>query len=72
MTALIVGAKVFIELAPQDVVARQLRTLRSQQEIAAVDPGSNGSTENVENISNSIIIEGDFETVEGENENQAS
>jgi uncharacterized membrane protein YkvA (DUF1232 family) len=72
LTALIVGAKVFIELAPQDVVARQLRTLRSQQEIAAVDPGSNGSTENVENISNSIIIEGDFETVEGENENQAS
>ena len=72
LTALLVGAKVFIELAPQDVVARHLQSLRPRQEFAPTDSTSNGSERPSEDNSQTIVIEGDFEAVEEEHENQAN
>ncbi len=72
LTALLVGAKIFIELAPQDVVARHLQSLRPRQEFAPPGPTSNGSERPSEENSQTIVIEGDFEAIEEENENQAN
>jgi uncharacterized membrane protein YkvA (DUF1232 family) len=72
LTVLLVGAKVFIELAPQDIVARHLQSLRHRQEFAPMDPASNGSERPSEDNSQTIVIEGDFEAVEEENGNQAN
>jgi uncharacterized membrane protein YkvA (DUF1232 family) len=72
LTALLVGAKVFIELAPQDVVSRQLQSLRYRREIASTESASNGSERTSEEISQRIIIEGDFEPLDEGNENQAN
>ena len=36
LTALIVGAKVFIELSPQDVVNRHIRSMRQQTQVASL------------------------------------
>lgn len=72
LTALLVGAKVFIELAPQDVVARQLQAMRSHKNISSASHSSNGLEIQEEQLDQLIIIEGDFEAVEDEDENQAN
>ena len=70
LTALIVGAKVFIELSPQEVVNRHLRSMR-QQAPAAEDEGSENDQAD-ENFENTIVIEGDFQIVDDEEENRAA
>lgn len=64
LTALLVGAKVFIELAPQEVVARQIQAIRQRSTQATnVDV----ATEKPETFSeDSIIIEGNYQVVEEE------
>jgi len=70
LTALLVGAKVFIELAPQDVVAKHIRAMRqttSSHEVE-VESGARPSTD----AADSIVIEGDFQVVDDENNNRAN
>jgi len=69
ITALIVGAKVFIELSPQDVVNRYLSSIR---QVAASEAGMGGGRgEAADSLEDAIIIEGDFQVVDDENENRA-
>lgn len=69
ITALIVGAKVFIELSPQDVVGRYLSSIR---QLPASDVGNDGGEREAnDSLEDSIVIEGDFHVVEDENENRA-
>ena len=67
LTALLVGAKVFIELAPQDVVSRHIRAMRQSADSKKTDP-DDADDADVE----SIIIEGDFEVADEENKNRAN
>lgn len=62
LTALLVGAKVFIELAPQDVVARHLRTMREDR--ASADDVEDSEAGAEINLEDSIIIDGDFDIVD--------
>ncbi len=62
ITALIVGGKIFIELAPPHVVARYLDAMRRRVDDTEGD-GGNGELAD-ENIAETIIIEGDYEEVE--------
>lgn len=64
LTALLVGAKVFIELAPQDVVARYIQAMRQQ----STPNKKEGEAEEPETVpEDSIIIEGNYQVVEEEN-----
>lgn len=60
VTAILVGAKMFIEMAPQDIVNRHIRAMRMQY--------GSANTNNVEpsdkEIDASIVIEGEFEQVD--------
>jgi uncharacterized membrane protein YkvA (DUF1232 family) len=58
LTALLVGAKVFIELAPQEVVARHIRSAR--QQMRATPESVRDGSETDSSIEDSIIIEGEF------------
>jgi uncharacterized membrane protein YkvA (DUF1232 family) len=69
LTALIVGAKVFIELAPQDVVNRRVRFMRSEAPASEDEVTGNGQTD--EPSDSSIVIEGDFQVVDDGKENRA-
>jgi uncharacterized membrane protein YkvA (DUF1232 family) len=69
LTALIVGAKVFIELAPQDVVNRRIRSMRPQAPAGGDEGSGNGQTDDLSD--NSTVIEGDFDIVEDGNEDRA-
>ena len=69
LTALIVGAKVFIELAPQDVVNRHLRSMRPQAPTTGDEGVEDGQTD--DSSDNPIVIEGDFQIIEDGNENRA-
>lgn len=64
LTALIVGAKVFIELAPQEVVARQIQILREQRR--ATQARNSDREDKSENLEEAIIIEGDFQVIDEE------
>jgi uncharacterized membrane protein YkvA (DUF1232 family) len=68
LTALLLGAKVFIELAPQDVVGRYIQAMRQQSK-----PDNNeGEAEDPETvIEDSIIIEGNYKVIEEENTEQS-
>ena len=68
LTALIVGAKVFIELAPQDVVNRRVRSMRSQAPVGDGEGTGNGQGDDPSD--SSIVIEGDFHIVDDGNENR--
>lgn len=57
VTALLVGAKVFIELSPQDAVARHVQTLRNQAPPPEVDDGPVASADDFDA---SIVIDGDY------------
>jgi uncharacterized membrane protein YkvA (DUF1232 family) len=61
ITAILVGAKMFIEMAPQNVVNRHIRAMRMDHDSANLD----GATLSDKEINASIVIEGDFEQVEG-------
>ncbi|MGD8804485.1 MAG: DUF1232 domain-containing protein [Chloroflexota bacterium] len=69
VTALLVGAKVFIELAPQDVVAQYMRTARRGAPAATSEEGADG--QDLEEIDDLIVIEGDFDLVEENEKDQA-
>ncbi len=69
VTALLVGAKVFIELAPQEVVAQYMRTARRAAPTATNPEESDGQTQ--EEIEDLVVIEGDFDLVEGNEKDQA-
>ena len=60
LTAILVGAKMFIELSPQDIVGRHLHAMRMQYAGANVDEIEPSDKE----LDASIIIEGEFEKVE--------
>jgi uncharacterized membrane protein YkvA (DUF1232 family) len=61
ITALLVGSKIFIEMAPQHIVAKHMEAIRLQ------DGYVSDVTETDDNLANAIIIEGEHEIVE-ENE----
>ena len=64
ITILLLGAKVFIELAPQDVVAQYIDRLRTLDESEDLQDGpANGKDEkqNEEDIIEGIIIEDDVD-----------
>ena len=64
LTALLVGAKVFIELAPQDVVTRYVQAMRQ----GSKPDKKEGEAEEPETVpEDSIIIEGNYQLVEEEN-----
>lgn len=70
ITALLVGAKVFIELAPQDVVARYVQSTR---ENATADADQEAADDQApDNYENLIVIEGDFDVMEEDEEDQAN
>ena len=60
LTAVLVGAKMFIEMAPQDIVNRHIRAMRMQMGSANLDDVDPSDKE----IDASIVIEGDFDHVE--------
>ena len=63
ITALLVGAKVFIEMAPQDVVARYVQAQRESSGPSAAD--DDGTTDQDQDESeNLIVIEGDYDVVD--------
>lgn len=68
LTALLVGAKVFIELAPQEVVARHIQAMR--QRSASSEQVGEETAESEALPEDSIIIEGDFQVLEEENPNR--
>jgi uncharacterized membrane protein YkvA (DUF1232 family) len=70
ITALIVGGKIFIELAPPHVVSRYLDAMRRHMDEVNAD-GGNGELAN-DNIAESIIIEGDYEEVEANVDDRTS
>ena len=72
ITALIVGGKIFIELAPPHVVSRYLDAMRRHRDEAKGDTkGNNGELVN-DNIAESIIIEGEYEEVEANADERTS
>jgi uncharacterized membrane protein YkvA (DUF1232 family) len=60
LTAILVGAKMFIEMAPQEVVNRHIRAMRMRYDSANGDAVELSDKE----IDASIIIEGDYTQVE--------
>jgi uncharacterized membrane protein YkvA (DUF1232 family) len=71
ITALLVGAKVFIELAPQEVVAHYMRTVRQGMANAAGRRAQDQADEGVaeqdqSDVEKLIVIEGEFDLVEAE------
>jgi uncharacterized membrane protein YkvA (DUF1232 family) len=60
LTAILVGAKMFIEMSPQDVVNRHIRAMRMQYESANLDDVEPSDKE----VDASIVIEGEFEQVD--------
>jgi uncharacterized membrane protein YkvA (DUF1232 family) len=60
VTAILVGAKMFIEMSPQDIVNRHIRAMRMQYDSANLD----GVTPSDKEIDASIVIEGEFEHIE--------
>jgi uncharacterized membrane protein YkvA (DUF1232 family) len=76
ITALLVGVKVFIELAPQDVVSRYVQSVRqSSAPAASSESDSAGQSDPAEQLQddpeNLIVIEGDYDVVENSNGDQA-
>lgn len=69
LTALLVGGKVFIEMAPNHVVKKYLDALHTRTSVGSVDDGTDEMTP-VE-IEDAIVIEGDFEAIEDEQEDRA-
>jgi uncharacterized membrane protein YkvA (DUF1232 family) len=69
ITALLVGGKVFIEMAPNHVVKKYLDALHAHTAVGSVDDGTDDNT-SVE-IEDAIVIEGDFEAIEDEQEDRA-
>ncbi|MEW5987812.1 MAG: DUF1232 domain-containing protein [Chloroflexota bacterium] len=57
LTALLVGAKVFIELSPPEVVARHLATLRQQKVAGLPDPA--GAASDSPSLEEAIVIDPD-------------
>jgi uncharacterized membrane protein YkvA (DUF1232 family) len=69
VTALLVGAKVFIELAPQEVVAQYMRSARRGAPAATDQEESDGQAQG--DVEDLIVIEGDFDLVESNEKDQA-
>jgi len=57
LTALLVGAKIFIELSPQDVVAHHRQIMREAQRRAR----SQSDSQEGDSLTDAIIIEGEYE-----------
>ena len=60
LTAVFLGAKMFIEMSPQDIVNRHIRTMRNQFNSANLDEVEQSDKE----IDASIVIEGDFQQID--------
>jgi uncharacterized membrane protein YkvA (DUF1232 family) len=69
ITALLVGAKVFIELAPQDVVAQYIHSARRGAPLAGDQEGA--ADEDAEEVESLVVIEGDFDLVDDNEKDQA-
>jgi len=66
LTALLVGAKVFIELSPPQVVARQIQTMRQQIDTTA-NQNQDQETSPTD-LEDAIIIEGDYQLINEDSE----
>lgn len=62
LTAVFLGAKMFIEMAPQDIVNRHIRAMRMNFDSA--NPDLNEVDHSDKEIDASIVIEGDFEQLD--------
>ena len=71
LTALIVGGKVFIELAPQRVVAEYIRSMQSRSQGLAQESVESGATSTASDDDTGVIIEGEFEEVDTSEDDQA-
>ena len=63
ITALLVGAKVFIELSPQEVVTRYIQSVRGQAAPSSESDQDDGQSEDV---GENIVIDGDYQIIEDE------
>jgi uncharacterized membrane protein YkvA (DUF1232 family) len=70
ITALLVGAKVFIEMAPQEVVAHYVQAMRGQSAPAA-DDEAEAADQDGDEIENLVVIEGDYDVVDDITEDRA-
>jgi uncharacterized membrane protein YkvA (DUF1232 family) len=70
ITALLVGGKVFIEMSPPHVVRKYLTLLRQHRSDDSVQAGSDelSPDEGTDILGETIVIEGDFVTIEEETE----
>jgi uncharacterized membrane protein YkvA (DUF1232 family) len=71
VTALLVSSKVFIELAPPQVVARHMRAIRAKDGLANAGADDSAQPTSDEEIANTIVIDAEHEVlVEGDREPQ--
>ncbi len=68
ITALIVGGKVFIELAPPQVVARYAMAMRKASKKRSMESGEEDEESGLEQA---IVIEGEYEAVDEKSGDQA-
>ncbi len=64
LTALIVGGKVFIELAPQKVVAQYLESMRQKHEELGGEDSRSPDEQSESGDQGGVIIEGEYEEVD--------
>jgi uncharacterized membrane protein YkvA (DUF1232 family) len=64
LTALIVGGKIFIELAPQKVVAQYLESMRQKREELSEEDSQSPDELSESGDQGGVIIEGDYEEVD--------
>ncbi len=69
ITALLLGAKVFIELAPQEVVARYIHGLRQQGASSQGASKENGPTQS--GVEDQIVIDGEYHIIEDQENDRA-
>ncbi|GMQ78125.1 MAG: hypothetical protein BMS9Abin02_0623 [Anaerolineae bacterium] len=64
LTALIVGGKIFIELAPQKIVAQYLESMRQKREELGEEDGQSPDEQSESGDQGGVIIEGEYEEVD--------
>ncbi|MCI0396824.1 MAG: DUF1232 domain-containing protein [Chloroflexi bacterium] len=64
ITALLVSAKVFIELSPEHVVAYYLKKMRQEAGFEELEAPAADPEAEIRDLKNSIVIEGDYRALE--------
>jgi len=69
LTALLVTSKVFVELAPQHIVARHIDAIRHKDGYGSLLGADNGITNDGE-LADAIIIDGEHEIIQTKNQSE--